>query len=48
MLNINYEAITLEECYEYEEHFFDVICNGDTKEINISKKGVDDLLTKSL
>lgn len=45
---IDYRYITLEECYEYNEHYFDIECNGDKNEVKITKKGGDDLLTKSL
>lgn len=44
----DYKYITIGECIELEEHYFDVECNGDKNEVKITKKGVDDLLTKSL
>lgn len=45
-MTVDYKNMTLEECYEYEEHFFDIECDGDKKQIKIKKMGVDELLTK--
>lgn len=34
---MNYETMTLEECYSYK--YYDLICDGDDKKIKIIRSG---------
>lgn len=40
----DYKYITIGECIELEEHFFNVICNGDKQIVEIKKKDVKEII----
>lgn len=40
----DYKYITIGECIELEEHYFNVICNGDKQIVEIEKKDISEVI----